>query len=487
MTRTRFCLHTATIVGGLFITSVAPIVAQERPARPARPERPARPDERPETAYVDRRFPGRAMYFNVGGADRDRGYLGVTPNPRVGYGPADTVGLLLADVAFDSPALKAGIGPGSRLVSIDGIDLRMIAADLGDDAAAALPESRLRRHLSRKQPGDTVALVVVLADGRRETKRVALAESEMTRSMRSMREGRRVLGVSFSQRGSMRDTAGLLITSIVNDGAADKAGLHEGDRLISIDGVDLRVPAADADTPEGVEARISRLRRQLDAAKDSQPVRLEVLSDGRRRTVSVTPTRERGWTFSTGDFAAMANGIRGDVLRTFDDPEVRAGMLRARVNMQRDMARAGADVERAQSELARALGRSVITLNDLGGGTAHGYLGVPEDAMNVRVPRRLLSGRTNGATLMLPGITLAMVDKDFAQTLGAVTAEGALVVRANRDWSPLKAGDVIMSIETRKVRDGDELDVRFDRAKDQRVEIVRAGRLEMLTIPASRP
>jgi PDZ domain len=480
MTRLRFCLHTATIAGALFITSAAPIVAQDRPARPARPERPARPDERAETSYVDRRFPGRMMYFSTGGADRDRGYLGVTP--RTGRGPADTLGLLIDDVDADMPAAKAGIVDGSRLVSVDGIDLRMLAADLGDDAAEALPESRLRRHLSRKQPGDTVTLVV-LTDGRRETKRIALAESTMTRSMRSIREGRRVLGLSFSQRGSMRDTAGLLITSIVNGGAADKAGLLEGDRLVSIDGTDLRVPAADADTPEGVEARIARLRRQLDSVKDSQPVRLEVISEGRRHTVAVTPTRERGWTFSTGDFSEMANGIRGNVLRTFDDPEVRAGMARARVDISRDMARAGRELARAQSDISRDIARIRIDERMRDGTTGVWTRG---DDPNSPPSGRIVA-RTNGATLALPGLSLAAVDKDFAQTLGAVTAEGALVVRASSDWAPLKAGDVIMSIETRKVRDGDELDVRFDRAKDQRVEVIRAGRLEMLTIPASRP
>ena len=97
-----------------------------------------------------------------------------------------------------------------------------------------------------------------------------------------------------------------------------------------------------------------------------------------------------------------------------------------------------------------------------------------------------MRGRTDGATLVLGGLSLASVDRDFAQQFGRGSEEGALVVRSRRDWEPLKAGDVILSVEGRSVRDGNGLDISFDRGRDQRVEILRNGKKETITLPAAR-
>jgi hypothetical protein len=45
---------------------------------------------------------------------------------------------------------------------------------------------------------------------------------------------------------------------------------------------------------------------------------------------------------------------------------------------------------------------------------------------------------------------------------------------------------VILSIEGRSVRDGNALDVTIDRSRDQRVEILRAGRQQTISIRAAR-
>ncbi len=258
--------------------------------------------------------------------------------------------------------------------------------------------------------------------------------------MTSSAAARRVLGVGLAQRGSMRDTAGLLITSITDGGAADRAGLVEGDRMVSIDGADLRVPADDAGSPDAVDARVSRLRRALNASQDSQPVRLELLSEGRRRTVSVILTRESGWSgfsISGTQLQDMASDIRASVSRNF----------------------ALSDDDRREMERVRRDDRR-------GSG--------------------ILRGRTDSATLTLDGLALASVDRDFAQMLGKGAERGALVVRTRDTWEPLRAGDVILSIEGRSVRDGNALDVTIDRSRDQRLEILRAGRQQTISIRAAR-
>lgn len=491
MTTFSLAARTAALVGLLVPLASLPLAAQ---ARAPRPPVPADPPAAPR--------PAARVYVN-GESMANRPYLGIVL--RGSDGPADTLGLLVAEVEADLPAAKAGITSGARLVSIDGVDLRLDPRDVGDDAAGRVPESRLRRQLERKESGDTVTLVV-LTDGRRETKRVALGESPMARTFRTISNARRVVGVGFSQRGSMRDTAGLLITSVTSGGAAEKAGLTEGDRVVSIDGLDLRVPATDAGTAEGVEARVSRFRRALEAARDSQPIRLDVISEGRRRTVSVIPSREQGWSFNSAQLGDMAERMRDAIAgqrRYFSDGgdeamrervgEVRDGAaaqregVRAQVELQREMGRLQRDIQRdVQREMTRAQrerfesGRDDD--DDRDDARGRGSSGDDE----TRSARGTIRGRTDGATMVLGGLSLAAVDRDFAQQFGRGSERGALVVRSRDAWAPLRAGDVILTIDGRSVRDGNSLDVTFDRSRDQRLEILRNGDQQTITLPASR-
>ena len=429
MPATSYARRSAALVAILAPFAVASALAQQ-PVAPM-PPRPPLPPEPPI---------GPSFYV-TGSGFANRAYLGVTP--RSSSGASDTLGLLVEDVETGRAADKAGIRRGSRLVSIDDINLRVEPSDLGDDAAESLPESRLRRVLSRKRAGDTVA-IVVLTDGRKDTRRVVLAESPFATSMRAMTTGRRVLGIAFAQRGSIRDTAGLLIVRVSSGGAADKAGLNEGDRIVSIDGVDLRVPAVDAGNSDGVSARVSRFRRALDSARDSQPVKLDVLSDSRRRTISVVPAIERGYAFSTNGFEGMAASIRASVRRDLD-----------RSFDHDDDGNDDRSVRRSRSD---------------------------DDSRS----RGTMHGRTDGATLVMGGLSLATVDRDFAQRFGQGSETGALVVRVHGNWEPLKPGDVLLTIEGRSVRDGTSLDVTINRRRDQRLEVLRNGKKETITLPAAR-
>jgi len=453
MPRTR----TALLIGLCLPLGASPLLAQRTPPAPPDAPRPAIAP-RPRV-YVD----GMTMTSS--------GMLGITL--RSSSGAADTLGVLVESVQKGTPAEKAGIEEGARLVSIDGIDLRLDPRDVGDSAAERLPESRLRRAISGKAAGESVMLQV-RQDGRSETKRVTLAEAPGARMFSAMGpSARRVLGVGFAQRGSMRDTAGLLITSLTDGGAAEKAGLMEGDRVVSVDGIDLRVPAADAGSPDGVEARISRLRRALDAARDSQPVRLEVLSEGRRRTLSVTPARETGWTgwsVSPGQLQGMAADIRASVNRNMGlSEDDRREIERARSEAVREGQRAREEAMRVRSDDGDDRGDSDVR-------------GERRDDRR----RGMLRGRTDGATLSLEGLSLASVDRDFGQQFGRGAERGALVVRTRDSWDPLRAGDVILTIDGRPVRDGNALDVTIDRSRDQRVTILRNGREQTITLRPSR-
>jgi S1-C subfamily serine protease len=432
--------RSALLLGFCLPFGAQSLLSQRTPPPP--PPRPA-PAPRPK------------IYLN-GMTMASGGLLGITL--RTSSGPADTLGILVESVQDDLPAAKAGITEGARIAAIDGIDLRLEPRDIGDSAAERLPESRLRRAIAAKAPGESVALEI-RQDGRTQSKRVTLAESPGARVFAaSSQSARRVLGVGFAQRGSIRDTAGLLITSLTDSGAAETAGLMEGDRVVSIDGIDLRVPAADAGSPEGVEARIARLRRTLDAARDSQPVRLEVLSDGRRRTFSVTPRKATGWgwSISPGQMQDLAS-------------DMRASLDRNMAESQRELARSRIEIERTTRDDDADDSDMRSTRRD-----------------DARRPGGMLRGRTDGATLSLDGLSLASVDRDFGQQFGKGAERGALVVRVRNEWEPLRAGDVILTIEGRSVRDGNSLDVTIDRSRDQRIEILRNGRQQTITLRPSR-
>jgi len=95
------------------------------------------------------------------------------------------------------------------------------------------------------------------------------------------------LGVGTRATGTLRDTLGLLITSITKDSPAERAGLEEGNRLAAINGVSLRANAADVEDMEMSNALTHRLTRELDKVKPGDEVTLRVYRDGRTQDVRV--------------------------------------------------------------------------------------------------------------------------------------------------------------------------------------------------------
>jgi len=98
---------------------------------------------------------------------------------------------------------------------------------------------------------------------------------------------RAVLGITTGGSGSARDTLGVLITSITPNGPAERAGLEEGNRLQSINNVNLRLSAADAGDYEMSHLMTRRLTRELNRLKPGDEVELRVYAGGRTREVRV--------------------------------------------------------------------------------------------------------------------------------------------------------------------------------------------------------
>ncbi len=133
--------------------------------------------------------------------------------PRRGFGIICKAGPIYA-VRVGSPAAKAGLRKGDRLVSIDG-------KPLGDPLT-------LNERLQRRA-GETVAVVVRRGDEEtEETFHIELADDNLltlTGSMGSM-IGVNALGVAFPVRNVVAD--------VVPDSPADKRGIRPGDELLSL-------------------------------------------------------------------------------------------------------------------------------------------------------------------------------------------------------------------------------------------------------------
>jgi predicted metalloprotease with PDZ domain len=101
---------------------------------------------------------------------------------------------------------------------------------------------------------------------------------------------RAVLGISTAS-GGPRDTMGVLVSDVTVGGPADKAGLEEGDRIVSIGDVDLRLAAADASDGEmrGIMGR--RLAHAIVKHAAGDVVELKVYHNGQFVTRKVTTAK----------------------------------------------------------------------------------------------------------------------------------------------------------------------------------------------------
>ncbi len=307
------------LFGGVALLTLVPLgtAFAQRERERERERADARVDE---LEKARRAMTGFAYAF--GGDDPDRPRLGISTEAS---GMRDTLGLLVTDVTKDGPAAKAGIEEGDRIQAVNGVNLRLSREDAGEEDMEGVATRRLIRALAKAKIGDDVDLRVWSNGSVKSVKVKTVSMQDLERSQYG--EGfkefegsdRASLGIGLGSMGSRRDTLGVLITSVVADGPAEKAGVIEGDRIQSINGVDLRVPAEDAGDMGMAGSRWRRLTRELEKAKAGDDVELRVYSGGstksvRVKTVKQSELREHGEAFF----------FNGDMPRAFTLP--RGGM-----------------------------------------------------------------------------------------------------------------------------------------------------------------
>ncbi|MBI2406959.1 MAG: PDZ domain-containing protein [Gemmatimonadetes bacterium] len=242
----------------------------------------------------------------------DRAMIGVSTSSG---SKRDTLGVLIASVTEGGPAEKAGLSEGDRIQAINGVSLRVSREDAGDDEMGGIMQRRLTRELGKAKAGDEVALQVWHDGASKSYKLKTVAADDLYKPARAVeREERAAIGLGFGLTGSKRDTAGVFVNSVTEDGPAEKAGIIEGDRIAAINGVSLKLSKDDLEDAWVASSRLNRLSREVAKAKAGDVVELTVVSGGRTRAVKVTTVKasalKKGsggaFTFFRSPDAAMA-------------------------------------------------------------------------------------------------------------------------------------------------------------------------------------
>ena len=130
-------------------------------------------------------------------------------------------------------------------------------------------------------------------------------------SMDSAMMKRAALGLQLTSTGTARDTIGVFVSRVTPKGPAENAGIVEGDRIISINGIDLRVSPADAGDSYAGELPSRRLSRAVEKLSPGNVVTLRVSSGGRVHDVQVTAGRAYDLRDSGFGFMLGAGGLDG--------------------------------------------------------------------------------------------------------------------------------------------------------------------------------
>lgn len=229
----------------------------------------------------------RAFAFN----DEPRAVIGVTTSGAATS--RDTLGVLVSSVRSGSPAEKAGLEEGNRIASVNGVSLKLSPADVGDPDMAGVMTRRLTRELDKLKPGDEVDLRVYAGGQTKSVKIKTVAPEDLYESRLPRRDAdRATLGLDLAGTGNARDTLGVFVMSVEDGSPAAKAGIEEGSRIASINGVDVRARHSSDDDDYMIRtSNISRLEREVSRLKPGDDVDLRVYFNGQYRNVKMKAMR----------------------------------------------------------------------------------------------------------------------------------------------------------------------------------------------------
>ena len=229
-----------------------------------------------------------------------RGFFGVLMEPALENSLA-----VVDEVVKGSPAEKAGIRKGDRIVSIDDVKVKnpnMLPRVVGNLIPGTMIKVGVQRPKAKKL--DRVLVKVGELDDQGEFVvrdfgdfSVRVPEYQVFQQQRGalprveqfvfqFSGGRKTLGIDVKR--VYGPTNGLLVKTVQPDGAAKQAGLKAGDIIVKANGKLI--------------GNISDLRVMLNSLKDRQSMSLDIERGGKLRKIQVVPEVKEPGSFNWPDF-----------------------------------------------------------------------------------------------------------------------------------------------------------------------------------------
>ena len=285
-----------------------------------------------------------------------------------------------------------------------------------------------------------------------------------TSSANTEPDSRMLLGLVLAPSGTDRDTLGLLVTAVTKSSPAERAGIDEGNRLAEINGIDLRVQPSDVGDRNAGDAPQRALARALRSVRPGDDVSLRVFGAGRMRSVNL----QAAGAPPTG-LPKISLGMGGDKT---PPPASLADVVQTISTVQAQLRRiAQTD---APDALAETLAWADRDLNEL-----QRRLRDAQTALQKRSEER--SGGEQSGTTEIRGLRVSPVSEDLAAYFGEAARSGLLVVETDGSWSPLRAGDIILTVNGAAV-DRAQLAKLSESRPRTRVQVLRRWRQLTLTL-----
>jgi hypothetical protein len=289
---------------------------------------------------------------------------------------------------------------------------------------------------------------------------------------------RTLLGLTLGSSGTDRDTLGLLVTQVMRDGPADRAGIDEGNRLADIDGVSLRVDPSDIGRNGASEVVMRRLNRTLRGLRDGEQATIRVFTGGRFKSVTVqvgSATPNGGITAATP--VPMPPSMPTAVAVASDNstkPATVANALQALSDLQAQLRKMSDD--EGMSPLGDSLAQSARDLAMI-----QRRLRAAQEMRRRTDDFGDRSSTRRGNNTDVPGLSLSPVSDDLADYFGDGSERGLLVLQADASWSPVRTGDVLLSIDGAPVT-ADRLRSAIEAHQSARIDLLRRRRQMTVTL-----
>ncbi|MDB4900431.1 MAG: hypothetical protein JWN53_2239 [Gemmatimonadetes bacterium] len=284
---------------------------------------------------------------------------------------------------------------------------------------------------------------------------------------------RAMFGITLALSGNERDTLGALVSGVVRNSPADKSGIDQGNRIVVINGTEIRTDPADVgrDGDDALQRRIVKALRGVHAGDE---VALRVYSGSRTRMVNV---------------AALVDGPAAEP-RVVSQGRARTGDEAGITATTTAPATTAATVLDGLRATRMQLRRLEL---EAGTGPTADSLDLIDDELGViqRRLRAIQSSAPHAAAAPAPapaidnttlsGMRLSPVTSDLAAYFGEDSEGGLLVLDVDASWAPIRKGDVLLRVEGQPVT--------IPRLRDaltqgQRVEVLRRARTITITLHA---